>query len=81
MAFLETRRLGWWVTLAVGAVVCVGILPGAWRDFQLWRGAADDPSVRALYLTSLELDLGLFLLVALITVFALWLWDVPEQER
>jgi hypothetical protein len=54
--------------IGIALVAGLPILRDAWSNYQNWRTTANDPSAKDAYLTFLQVDIGLLIILLLIGV-------------
>ena len=74
------RRLVQWGTVAIAIGSSVPILEHLWYNYGMWRNTTNDPSAKDAYLTSLEVDAGLFVFVVLVAA-AIFRAVRPREPR
>ena len=63
---MRTRQVVGWVTTVVAVVTSIPILGDAWSNYQKWRTTTNDPSAKDAYLTFLEIDIVLLIVLVVI---------------
>jgi hypothetical protein len=70
---MTLRLVGRWAVLIVGVVACAPLVRDAARNYHEWRTTTNDPSAKDAYLTFLEGDIVLLVLVIAASALGFWL--------
>jgi hypothetical protein len=68
---VRLRTIARWIIIILASIVSAPLVRRAWSDFQNWRLTTNDPSARDAYLTFLQIDTGLLLMVIIAAVVVL----------
>ena len=76
---MRIRRIAGWTILGLATAIGLPVLWDAWRNYHGWRTTTNDPSAKDAYLTFLQVDIAL--LVVLSVVVAIGIGVLGRRPR